>query len=121
MVCLGFFLGFSGGLFVLFFLCTSTTAESEHSELLYRTEPGHNLLLKYGYFLFFMTSPGSYFDKQLVTESKYFIFASHPVIRAEVYLCYLPSFSVAGIILMYIFQCQYRTLMCMFSLYCSMH
>lgn len=66
----GVFLGFSGGLFGLVFLCSSTTAESEHSELLYRTEPGHNSLLKYGYFLFFMTSPCSYFDKQLVTESK---------------------------------------------------
>lgn len=48
----GVFLGFSGGLFGLVFLCTSTTAESEHSELLYRTEPGHNSLLKYGYFFF---------------------------------------------------------------------
>lgn len=54
--------------------------------------------------------------KQLVTESEYFISASHPVTGSEVYLCYLPSCSATSITLMYIFQCQYRTLMYRYSL-----
>lgn len=94
------------------FFCSSKNAESEHTEYNHakQNRAWAPFTTKIRVFSSLVASPISCFNKQLVIVSKNFISASHPVVTFEVYLCFLLSCSVTGTALIYIFQCQHRTL-----------